>query len=244
MKSFSFNPRKFGLKEGYLYEILATTFLGYNGGEIVKPNTACIGIRLNEKNSIKIRLYPNSVTLANLKANDLITINFVNNIYLYALAALKDNEDPNSLIKFSNQYYNSLEIDIPADDEKESVRLFMPYLNKAWSALFCRVIEEKQINEIDDLGKAIVTEFLLDVIHFNKIKDNFKLFNRAENLALEAIILTTRLKLAKDNNKRHLFIEIKEDIEGYIEKIENLGANKNALNAIRVIRNYLKTQAY
>ena len=242
MKSKSFNPQEFGLKEGYLYEVLATTFRGYNEGEVVKPNTACIGIRLTDRNDIKIRLYPNSQTLKNVKRNDLITINFVNNIYLYALAALKDNEDPKSIIKFSNQYYNSLEIDIPADEESEPIRLFMPYVNKAWSALFCKVIEENEITEEDKFGKAKVSEFLLEVIHFNKIKENFKLFNRAENLALEAIILATRLPIAKENNKKELYIDIKNRIEEYLEKIESFGQNKKAFNAIRVIKNYLKTQ--
>jgi hypothetical protein len=244
MKKKVFNPKDFGLKEGYLYEILATTFLGYKEDEVIKPNTSCIGIRLTEKDNVNIRLYANTITLKNLKANELITINFVNNVYLYALAALKDKDVTQGIIKFSNTYYNSLEIDIPAEENSESMRLFMPYINKGWGALFCKVLKENQITEKDKIGEAKISEFLLEVIHFNKIKESFKLFNRAENIALETIILATKLKAARENNKKELFDEIKNEILESIEKIERFGKNKRSLNAIRVVKNFLKTQNY
>ena len=68
------------------------------------------------------------------------------------------------------------------------------------------------------------------------------MFNRAENLALEAIILATRFKIAKENNNKELYIIYKNRIEEYIEKIKSFGENKKALNAVRVILNFLKTQ--
>ncbi len=244
MKSKSFDPRDFGLKEHNLYEVLATTFLGFKDEEVVKPNTTCLGIRLTERDQIKIRLYLNTKTLENLRANELITINFVDNVHLYALAALKDKDNTQGIIKFSDKYYNSLEIDIPAEENSNSVRLFMPYIMKSWGALFCKVVEENKTIKKDRIGKIEVVEFLLEVIHFNKMKETFKLFNRAENLALEALILATKLPIAHENNQKEEIITIKKNINDFIENIERFGKSKKALNTIRVIQNYIKTHNY
>lgn len=244
MKSRSFNPKDFGLKEHILYEVLATTFLGYKDEEVVKPNTACLGIRLTERDQIKIWLFPKIKTLENIRANGLITINFVDNVYLYALAALKDQENTQGIIKFSDKYYNSLEIDIPAEENSDSVRLFMPYIMKSWGALFCKVVEGNQIIKKDRMGKTEVVEFLLEIIHFNKIKETFKLFNRAENLALEALILATKLPVAHENNQKEEIMAIKINIDDYIDTIERFGRNKKAINTIRVIQNFIKTHNY
>ena len=84
-----FIPQDYGLEKDNLYEILATTFsLSVPSGD-VEPNTSCMGINLIENDLIKINPFPNTTTLKNLRETGIITLNFVDNIYLYALAALK-----------------------------------------------------------------------------------------------------------------------------------------------------------
>jgi hypothetical protein len=72
------------------------------------------------------------------------------------------------------------------------------------------------------------------------LKDSFKLFNRAENLALESIILATRLKVAMDKNDKSLVVSIQEKIDNYAKEIERFGNNKNALKGIQVVSEYVK----
>ena len=102
------NFLELGLKKGYLYEILATTFL-VKRNEII-PNTSCMGIRRRKINEISIEPYPNTNTYKNLKENSLICINFVENIFLYALAALKGLYLSEKYRIFPIEYYNYYDI--------------------------------------------------------------------------------------------------------------------------------------
>ncbi len=43
-----FNYQDFGLKEGNLYEIIATTYSITKNGKEIKPNASCMGIRMIE----------------------------------------------------------------------------------------------------------------------------------------------------------------------------------------------------
>ena len=68
-----------GLKNDYLYEILATT-LSFRD-KAIYPNTSCMGIRIRN-NQIILKPYQNTKTYENLKTNSLICINFALSIYL------------------------------------------------------------------------------------------------------------------------------------------------------------------
>ncbi len=222
-----FYPEKFGLTKGYLYEILATT-MSTTTKQDFSPNTSCMGIRLSEDNFILIGPYPDTTTYRNLKANGLITLNFTDDIYLYALAALKTvNKTANTPI-LSNEYYAMKMI------EKTS----MPYIKSAWAVLFCKSIEEKEKIKVDGLGEVKITEFKLKVMNSLKLKESYKYFNRAENLALETIILATRLKIAKERNEKVLFASIFEKINEYINTIKRIDKNESALKAINTVEIY------
>jgi hypothetical protein len=73
-----------------------------------------------------------------------------------------------------------------------------------------------------------------------KSRESFKLFNRAENLALEIIILATRLKLAVEKDDKLRKNEIVEKIRENLLLINRLGKNSNVLEAIEYIRNFIK----
>ena len=229
-----FNYRDFGLEKGNLYEILATSFSKSIKKDSINPNTACMGIRFIEDNIFKISPYPETTTLKNLKENSYIVINFVNDVYLYALAALKEAKSLIGIKKFPPKYYEYYEI--PKYENG-----LIPYINKAWLFLFGKVVEETQIIKKTSLGEIKISEFAINIIDFKKLEDSFKFFNRAENLALEIIILATRLKIAKEKNERTLFNEIYIKLIDHIENIKRFGKNKSALKTVDLVSNYIKT---
>ena len=231
-----FIPQDYGLEKGNLYEILATTFSKSARSGELEPNTSCMGIKLLENHLIKITPFPNTTTLRNLKDIGMVTLNFVDNVYLYALAALKGS---NSSITFPLNNYNYIEIDNPFEDTLEKSTILIPYVRTSWAFLICLVVDEDQVIKRDLLGEITISEFKLHVISSNTLKDSFKLFNRAENLALEAIILVTRLRVAKDKNDKSLILTIQEKIDNYAKEIERFGKNQNALKAIQVVSEYI-----
>jgi len=240
-----FNYRDFGLEEGNLYEILAITFSEFDKKGKIKPNTACMGIRCIKNNLLKISPYPETTTLKNLKKNGWIVINFIDDVYLYALAALKE---PNSTIgieEFPSKYYEYYESSISKDFRKnfnnftKSDKILIPYINEAWLFLYGKVVAKDQITKTNGLGELKVSEFTINIIDFKKLKESFKLFNRAESLALEIIVLATRLKIAKEKNDFALFNIIYEKILDHMGNIKRFGKNKRALKSIALVNNYL-----
>jgi len=224
-----FNYRDFGLEKGNLYEILATTFSKPEKKDKLKPNTSCMGIRFSKDNLLKISPYPETITLRNLKKNGWIVVNFVDDVYLYALAALKEPNSQIGIKEFPIKYYEYHEI--PNDK--------IPYIIKAWLILFGKVVKEDQITKKNGFGETEVSEFTIDIIAFKKLKDSFKFFNRAENLALEIIVLATRLKIAKEKNEFALFNVIHEKILDHMGNIERFGKNKRALKTIDLVSKYI-----
>jgi len=231
MLPMSFNPENFGLKRDYLYEILATTYSITDDETSIKPNTSCMGIRLIEGNKLQITPFYTTSTYKNLKANSIITINFVDNTYLYALAALKDPNSPIGLSDFPSKYYSFKYL--------EPLAMDIPYIKKAWGILICKVLQEFQKTKRDDLGEIFIPVFKLDVIFTEKIQESYKLFNRAENLALETIILATRLKIAKEQQNQRLIFKLHEKMRDHMKNIGRFGKNERVLKAIELVRNYI-----
>ncbi|MFX1378026.1 MAG: DUF447 domain-containing protein [Promethearchaeota archaeon] len=227
----SFIPKDFGLKRDYLYEIIATTYSITNDGLEIKPNTSCMGIRVLEGQQIQMTPFYSTTTYKNLRENSIIAINFVDDVYLYALAALKEKESPIGLIEFPSEFYDFIHL--------KSRSMDVPFIKKAWGILIGEVLKELQKSKKSNLGEIIIPIFKLNIIFAEKFQESHKLLNRAENLALEAIILTTRLKVAKENNNPTLFSKIYEKILDYIDMIKRFGKNENALKAIELVNNYI-----
>ena len=236
--TFQTNPKSIGLKEDYLYEILATTF-SINNNNII-PNTACMGIRLIDNRSIKLRPYPNTSTYKNLRKNKFITLNFVDDIYLYALASLKDFKRSEKIRIFLEEYYDYYKIENNEKIHSNSEVFSLPYIKQSWAMIACVAMDEKQIAKEDDLGGSKVIEFTLSIISCNKFKESFKIFNRAENLALETIILATKLKVVEEKKDKALVQKIEQKIEEYLVEIQRFGKNLSALKAIEHVKDYIK----
>ena len=228
----NFNPGQFGLKRFYLYEIIATSYSLTDNGSAIVPNASCLGIRILEENQIQISPFYGTKTYKNLIENSIITINFVDDIYLYALAALKEPDSPIGLNDFPSEYYNFKHLEDRSMD--------VPYIKKAWGILIGVIAQESQKTKKDDIGEFIIPVLNLNIIFTEKFQESHKLFNRAENLALETIILTTRLKIAKINNNRVLFSKIYEKIIEYREKIQGFGKNDRALKTLELIDKYIR----
>jgi hypothetical protein len=226
-----FDYQDFGLIEGNLYEIIATTYSISKTTKEIKPHASCMGIRMIEGGQMQISPYYSTFTYKNLKEYNTIAINFVDDIYLYALAALKDPNSSINLTEFPSKYYEFKYL--------ESRFIGVPYIKKAWGILIGEVLQEFQKTRTDDLGENVIPIFKLDVIFTEKFQETHKLFNRAENLVLEAIILSTRLKIARENQNQGQFKKINVKIEEIIENIERFGINKRALKAIKLVNNYI-----
>ncbi|MHA2130535.1 MAG: DUF447 domain-containing protein, partial [Promethearchaeota archaeon] len=192
----SFDPMDFGVKKDYLYEIIATSYSITNDGTTIKSNTSCMGIRLVDDNKIQIKPFYKTATYQNLKNNSIITLNFVDNVYLYALAALKDPNSQIGLVEFPLEYYDFKYLD--------SLNMDVPFIKNSWGILICKVFKEFEEIKRDDLGETTVPIFRLEIICAELFKPSYKLFNRAENLVLEIIILATRLKIAKNDENEPL----------------------------------------
>ncbi|MFX1317066.1 MAG: DUF447 domain-containing protein [Promethearchaeota archaeon] len=235
--------KELGLKFNHLYEILATTYFQNSKEGKIVPNTACMGIRLISDTIIEIMPYPDTTTFKNLQETRYIAINFVDDIYLYAIAALKALGSDLHFKKFPTKYYSYYEIqkdlNEPFKKELKSSSILIPYINKAWALILCKVLDENQIIKKDGLGQIKLTKFNLKVISFNKYKESFKLFNRTENLVLEIILLATRLKIAKEKGNYPLFDKIHERLINNKEDVERFGKNERAIKALDIVNDYI-----
>ncbi|MHA2128170.1 MAG: DUF447 family spectrin-like domain-containing protein, partial [Candidatus Hodarchaeales archaeon] len=70
-------------------------------------------------------------------------------------------------------------------------------------------------------------------------KPSYKLFNRAENLVLEIIILATRLKIAKNDENEPLISKILNKIRDHIKDVSRFGKNESAIKAIEIVNKYI-----
>jgi len=79
-------------------------------------------------------------------------------------------------------------------------------------------------------------EINLTVISYEKFKESFKLYNRAENLTLETILLATKLNVAIEKKDKALIRTIKRKIEENVSDVRRFGKNVSALKAIEHIK--------
>ncbi len=226
----TFNLKNFGLKKGYLYEIIATSYSLSANGLAIKPNTSCMGIRVIEGDQLQMSPFYSTTTYKNLKQNNIIVINFVDDVFLYALAALKEKGSPIGLNEFPSKYYDYKHL--------ESLSMDVPFIKKAWGILIGEALKELQKSKEDGFGEYIMPIFSFKVIFTEKLNESHKLFNRADNLALESIILATRLKVADENKDMNLISKICEKISDYSRKIVRFSRNKKALKAIELVNQY------
>lgn len=242
--NFQIDITSLGLKKNYLYEIIATTLS--IDKHLMVPNTASMGIRIVDEKNIDIRPYPNTTTYKNIEKSKFIILNFVDDVYLYALASLKGSNLSKSYKGLSEDYYNFLTLRVNKEymdfahkiSSSDSIRL--PYLKNAWAIVVCVATNETQVQKLDNFGKIELMALNLAVISYEKFKESFKLYNRAENLALETIILATKLRVAGEKKDETLIRTIKNKIDENYNEIYRFGKNLSALKTIEFIQDYIE----
>ena len=233
------NYNNIGLQKNYLFEVLTTTFKKVE--DKVIPNTASMGIRLIDDDIITITPYPNTTTFKNLKLNGFTSVNFVDNVYLYTLASLKDPKSDIGLTEFPPEYYDYYEFtnEYGIKGLKDRDIITFPYIKQAWAIAFCETIEENKITRKNSLGELRVSEFKLRIYSIVKRRESFKLFNRAESLIIEILILATRLKVAKERKDQQLFNSVHNKLIDHKQNIEKFTKNENVIKSLDLISKFI-----
>jgi len=200
-----------------------------------------MGIRLGDDNLISITPFPDTKTFKNLKENGYLTINFVDNIYLYCLAALKEKESKLGIESFPKELYGYKELDIEKKGSSERYKLLFPYIKSAWGVLIGETFIEQVKVKKDKLGETKLTEFKIKIFYCEKIKESYKLFNRAENLTLECIILATRINVAKQKDDRELLKNYLIQFNSMVETVMRISDLENIVKAIKLVEEYVNS---
>lgn len=247
MKKYTsdFSPTLYGIKYNYLYEVLATTYSYNSVHHTLIPNTASMGIRFRQDNHFEIAPYPSTHTHKNLKQIKIVVLNFVSNVYLYALASLKKVKDSKKSARFPLTYYDYLN----DSDFKELKTLFknnsiaenvkIPYVKTAWGIVICRIVNEQKVIKKSQFDKISLTKFKLKPLYSKILSSSFNLINRAENIALEMIILATRLILVDKSKDKELFSNIYTRINEYKKDLKRFSMNKEVIKTIKLIEEYI-----
>ncbi len=227
-----------GIRKNELYEVLATTFSLNPKSFSFVPNTSCMGIIFLDDEYISLKPYTSTHTYENLRESNVVSLNLTDNVFLFCLAALKGKIIDENRIEIPNDYYNYNEI---SSNETGLKDVRFPYLKEAWGVLFCRV-EHFSVEETkDEIGKAKRALFRLKIIDIKKIRESYKLFNRAENLIIEALVLLTRLDIIDKRGQNHLHNEYSERIKSYLSEILKFSKNSQILMSVRLIKSYLES---
>jgi len=143
-----------------------------------KINAACIGVHFTPINEVFIHVFDGTDTKQNLQPGAYFSINFSENFSDYASAALL------------GWNKGDVEQEIPLD-QYQSVDPY-PVLKHSWAVVSCQVMEfgTDVLPPCRQRKKPNVRAKILErqIIHLPKIFNN-----RAFNLALEALVLVTRI---------------------------------------------------
>lgn len=232
-----------GFKKNNLYEVLATTWEEEKKTRKMKPNTACMGIRVLDENLVSIGPYPTTTTYKNLKENGQIILNLINDIELFAIAALKNQDATNpKLREFPPTVYDfflpsTVQEQLP--DNKDLNIKKLPFISDSWGILLGEVQNQTKVLKKNGLGKIEITKLQLKIIYTKKLKESYDLINRAQNLALETIILATRMKIAKENSDHSKLNILKKKTRDNIQNVQRFSNNVKAFKAIEYVKDYL-----
>ncbi|MBN1217212.1 MAG: DUF447 family protein [Candidatus Lokiarchaeota archaeon] len=240
------NPKDFGIKQNHLYETLVTTIEYNEKKDKMIPNTSSIGVTLSSENSFLIKLFHNTKTYDNLIKNNYLCINFISDVYLFALASLKIQNSSIRNKSFPEIYYDYLNISdnnlIRSNFQNTFNRNInrLPFINKSWLIFICKLDVEKKKNQQDILGDFLISEIKVKILFHRKFQESFKLFDRSENIVLESIILATRLKVAYEKENKELLSKIYNEIIENKEKVLKITKNKHILKIFNKIMLYIE----
>ncbi|MFW9949728.1 MAG: DUF447 domain-containing protein [Candidatus Thorarchaeota archaeon] len=231
-----FEYKTMGLEKNLLYEVLATT-ISIETYSRSTPNTACMGIKIRDDDLISMKPYPTTKTFQNIKKLPLIILNFVDDILLYAIMALKESSAIKNNENSCESYYDFLKENF-LSNYKDTISI--PFVKDSWAIIICEVQKENTEKKVDELGGVNLTEFLMKPIYFKKFRESFKLYNRAENLILENIILATRLKVASKMEDKKVLKRLNSKIVENIDIISKFNKNERILKTLDYLNQFVK----
>jgi hypothetical protein len=227
---------EFGLVKGKLYEILVTSVKNVEDQYFL--NTAAMGIKLFDSELVKMWPYEDTQTAFNLKNFKYATLNFIEDVDLFAIASLKGTPEKHGLLGIANEEYKFKKIQKKEDFEEGFFNF--PFLKKAWGIAFCKVHHYSRFVQSNKFGSSKRYEIDLKVLSCEKLRETYKLINRAENITLETIVLATRLKYAKDMKDFYLLNQLKKEINDRLERIRSLEIDSHIQTAVERIITYMR----
>jgi hypothetical protein len=160
-----------------------------------KVNASCMGINFTPTGDIFMRVFEKTDTLTNLTSNSLFSINFSDNFYDYAIAALHGWNKGENEPEFPEDAYISIN---PA-----------PILKNAWATVICQVLplDLMVLPNCRGYQQCNIRAKILQktLYHLPKIFNN-----RSMNLAFEALIISTRIPIYEPFSK-----EFNQNLEEY-----------------------------
>ncbi len=143
-------------------------------------NSACMGVHFTPTDEVYLHAYSETDTRRLLTPGAVFVINFSEDFYEYVLAALKGNGDSTDRSELPDACYQ--------DPEGH------PVLKASWVSVVCEVISIPESSLKKPFCRRREAPNIRAKILAIRVKSFPKIFNnRSMNLALEALIITTRL---------------------------------------------------
>jgi hypothetical protein len=147
----------------------------FQGTDIV--NAACMGVHFTPLHELFIHIYDDTDTKQNLQIGAVFSVNFSDEFYDYVLAALRGWHKGPLEPEFANKAYHTL---TPA-----------PILKSAWGVVVCEVIPMP--TSLPSCRQRIRPNIRAKILETYQYRMPRIFNNRAFNLAIESLILTTRV---------------------------------------------------
>ncbi len=164
-----------------------------------KINAACMGVHFTSTNEVYLHAYKDTHTKSILTPGVTFSINFSENFYEYVIAALRRKNHEELIDELPKKSFKELEP--------------VPILKSVWCAVICEVIRmppemmsrpKCKRREVPNIRSRILS---INVYRYPKIFNN-----RGMNLAIEALILATRIPIYNPLSNEYL-----ESIKDYIK---------------------------
>lgn len=192
-------------------------------GDSTPVNAAAMGVKLTQGEYLLVQPYANTDTYQNLSQYPFATVNFTTNPLTFATCALRGwGEGPNSPELEDNALLHWKDFPIPS-------------LKSAFLSLKC-TREPMDTVKIGPRGM-----FLLNIKGAAILTPSLAIFNRADNLALEAVVHATRVKVFMDQENFQLAKDLLVTIKKYEKFIRSTALEKSpAWEAIERVNTFLK----
>ncbi len=194
------------------------------GGDSTPANCAAMGVKLTRGEYLLVQPYSNTDTYRNLSQFPFATVNFTTNPLTFAICALEG---------WGDAGLNAPEL---GEEDLVSWKNFpVPSLKSAFLSLKCTR------ESMDNVKVGPRGMFLLTIKEAMVITPTLPLTNRADNLALEAVVHATRVRIFADQENIQLAKDLLVTIKMYEKYIKSNALEKSpAWETIERVNLFLK----